>query len=199
MVTEEMNREAATVAAEEVTVAGASADMCVTDPSPTVSDGGDRSGDTENACGDLPVEEDTDGVSTDAEVAEEAEEAAVSMGHGEDLNRLSALASADYDELCLSFPAARAYPSLADMPGATRFSELRELGLSVSEAARAAMPEVGLELRQEATRDTRISSMPHRSESTRGGMSYGEMAAARELFSGLSTKELLSLYRRVNQ
>lgn len=207
MVTEEMNREAA-VAAKEGETASA----------PTVDSLAD--GRTEVASGDAtpeaPTPEYEEGASLeesgngDAEAGVEAEASAeaetdieasedASVSDVGDTERLLSLASADYDALCESFPAARAYPSLAAMPGAERFSELRELGLSVGEAARAAMPEVSAVMSREASRDARVASMPNRSEASRGGMSYGEMAAARELFSGLSTKELLSLYRRVNQ
>ena len=149
----------------------------------------------------IPGETDT-GASTPTEDVASEEDGATDTASDDGLaaeKRMGALASVDYDALCESFPSARAYPSLADIPGATRFSELRELGLSVDEAARAAMPEVVREVRHAASRDARVASMPSRSEATRGGMSYGEMAMARDLFSGLSTKELLSLYRRVNQ
>ncbi len=209
MVTEEMRREEATSATE-------------TDGSFALSHEDTEDGFAEAAGGEEPIAAGTanslEGEESDGDGKGNAEAAEVTAGSEAEAvleplpedtaeeesceeaeARCKALADADYDALCASFPAARAYASLCDIPGAARFSELRELGLSVDEAARAAMPDFGTEYIREPSRDMRFSSMPHRSENTRGGMSYGEMAMARELFSGLSTKELLSLYRRVNQ
>ena len=198
MVTEEMN-ETETAVTDMNGDGGAcppeeSAGMTPTEESDT--DCAETSFSAENApLTDMTAEATDD--RTDASLAGE-DEAYAEEDCAATERRYAELATADYEAICAAFPAARGYSALVDMPGAARFSELRELGLSVEEATRAAMPEM-TQYAKSAVRDMRVSSMPQRSESMRGGMSYGEMAAARELFSGLSTKELLSLYRRVNQ
>ena len=93
-----------------------------------------------------------------------------------------------------------AYRHLGEMPGAIRFAELRELGLSVEEAyyaVRGAKPEKPTPDR--GGRAHLHASVPGRAATGGVGMTVGEIEAARRLFPGLPDREIASLYRRVNE
>lgn len=109
-------------------------------------------------------------------------------------------AEEDLARLRLLDPETAAYRHLGEMPGAIRFAELRELGLSVEEAyyaVRGANPE-----KPSPDRGGRAhlhASVPGRAASGGAGMTVGEIEAARRLFPGLPDREIASLYRRVNE
>ncbi len=109
-------------------------------------------------------------------------------------------AEEDLAQLRLLDPETAAYRHLGEMPGAIRFAELRELGLSVEEAyyaVRGANPE-----KPSPDRGGRAhlhASVPGRAASGGAGMTVGEIEAARRLFPGLPDREIASLYRRVNE
>ena len=97
-------------------------------------------------------------------------------------------------------PETAAYGHLGEMPGALRFAELRELGLSVEEAYYAVRGAVGAKpLPDRGGRAHLHGSVPGRAASGGVGMTAGEIEAARRLFPGLPDREIASLYRRVNE
>ncbi len=105
----------------------------------------------------------------------------------------AALAVSDLAEikaLCREFAGVE---RLAELPFAHRFAELRELGLSVSEALAAAMPQRSYESGKGHLR----SAVPRPSYTPEDSLSHEEMRAAKDLFYGLSEKEINALYRRV--
>ncbi len=85
--------------------------------------------------------------------------------------------------------------SLADLPSAFRFGELRELGLSVSEALGA----LGLARSSHDTRSHLRASVPKRLGDAGVRMSPSELEGAKRLFPRLGEREIARLYRRVNQ
>ena len=109
-------------------------------------------------------------------------------------------AEEDLARLRLLDPETAAYHHLGEMPGAIRFAELREMGLSVEEAyyaVRGTNPE-----KPSPDRGGRAhlhASVPGRAASGGVGMTVGEIEAARRLFPGLPDREIASLYRRVNE
>ena len=109
-------------------------------------------------------------------------------------------AEEDLARLRLLDPETAAYHHLGEMPGAIRFAELREMGLSVEEAyyaVRGAKSE-----KPSPDRGGRAhlhASVPGRAASGGVGMTVGEIEAARRLFPGLPDREIASLYRRVNE
>ena len=109
-------------------------------------------------------------------------------------------AEEDLARLRLVDPETAAYRHLGEMPGAIRFAELREMGLSVEEAyyaVRGAKSE-----KPSPDRGGRAhlqASVPGRAAAGGVGMTVGEIEAARRLFPGLPDREIASLYRRVNE
>lgn len=86
------------------------------------------------------------------------------------------------------------------MPGALRFAELRELGLSVEEAYYAVRGSAGEKpLPDRGGRAHLHGSVPGRAASGGVGMTVGEIEAARRLFPNLPDREIASLFRRVNE
>lgn len=107
----------------------------------------------------------------------------------------AALAASDLKAiktLCRDFEAVE---TLAELPFARRFAELRDLGLSVEEALAAAMPR-----RYEENGKAHLrSAVPRPSYIPSDSLSHEEMKAAKDLFYGLSEKEINALYRRVKR
>lgn len=109
-------------------------------------------------------------------------------------------AEEDLARLRLIDPETAAYRHLGEMPGAIRFAELREMGLSVEEAyyaVRGAKSE-----KPSPDRGGRAhlhASVPGRAAAGGVGMTVGEIEAARRLFPNLPDREIASLYRRVNE
>lgn len=95
-------------------------------------------------------------------------------------------------ELC---PALSKLESLAELPSAERFGELRELGLSVSEALGA----LGLSGTRHDSRSHLRASVPRRLGDAGVRMTPSELESARRLFPRLDEREIARLYRRVNQ
>ena len=85
--------------------------------------------------------------------------------------------------------------SLSELPSAARFGELRELGLSVSEALGA----IGLAGARHDTRSHLRASVPRRLGDAGTKMSPSELDAVKRLFPRLSEREITRLYRRVSQ
>ena len=84
---------------------------------------------------------------------------------------------------------------LSELPFARRFAELRDLGLSVKEALAAVTP-----LREGVSGKSHLrSAVPRPSYIPEDSLSHEEMRKAKDLFYGLSEKEINALYRRVKQ
>jgi hypothetical protein len=110
-----------------------------------------------------------------------------------------AMAEEDLRELKSMVPSLRGLRHLGEMPGALRYAELRELGLSVREAYLAACGRLGDGTRPTSDNRRHLHSTVPKGVSSAGStMSVGEMEEARRLFSGLPEREILALYRRVS-
>ncbi len=105
----------------------------------------------------------------------------------------AAMAAEDLLEVRRLCPEFRELESLAELPSASRFGELRELGLSVSEALGA----LGLSGDRHDTRSHLRASVPKRLGDAGVRMMPSELEGARRLFPKLSEREITRLYRRV--
>lgn len=85
--------------------------------------------------------------------------------------------------------------TLADLPSPRRYGELRELGLSPEEAYLATLPRP--RERADSGKAHLRTTAPRRTVSRATSMSHAEMRAASELFPGMSGRDILSLYKRV--
>ena len=103
------------------------------------------------------------------------------------------MAAEDLLEVRRLCPEFRELESLAELPLASRFGELRELGLSVSEALGA----LGLSGDRHDTRSHLRASVPKRLGDAGARMMPSELEGARRLFPKLSEREITRLYRRV--
>ncbi len=105
------------------------------------------------------------------------------------------LAAADLAELKSAFPELRSLPSIAALPKAHRFAQLRELGLCAKEAYLA----TGRLLSPRDNRSHLCSAVPKGAGTGMGSMKPSELSAARELFSSLSDADIQRLFRRVTK
>ena len=122
---------------------------------------------------------------TEVKVEEEEEEAPVDY---------EAMAKEDLAAIKMLSPELAGVSHLSELPFAHRFAELRELGLSVKEALFATLPSLPAKSGKEHLR----SSVPRAKGACEGSLSPEEMRAAKDLFYGLSEKEIHSLYARVS-
>ena len=97
----------------------------------------------------------------------------------------------DAMELAKQFPELEGIKDITELENPLRYAALRDLGLSPAEAYLATT--------RVRKRDNRAHLYATRaiSSSTSTVMSEGELAAAREIFSGVSDSEIRSLYKRV--
>ena len=140
---------------------------------------------TEN--GDTPLPE------TEAEEAP-PQERAEEVPPSDDGARFAELERADLAVLAESFPSMRGSSSLLSLKNPARYGELRELGLTPTEAYLASEG-----LPRERAGDSRAHLAPSLGRSARptgGRISVGEMEAARDLFPSLSDREIEALWRR---
>ena len=99
----------------------------------------------------------------------------------------------DLEILRANFPELSGIRDISELSGAMRYAALRDLGLTAIEAYLATSHRV-------VKRDTRShlsSAVSHTAGIPGGSMSRGELAVARELFSGMTDSELYNLYKRV--
>lgn len=113
-----------------------------------------------------------------------------------------ALAARDLAALGEIYPEYRTLRSLCDLPFALRFAQLRDLGLTVPEAAaacRAGTAPAGAAPAPVPRRGTagHLHSLPHPLPAPAGGMTREELMASRELFGDLSDAQIQQLYRKV--
>ncbi len=106
---------------------------------------------------------------------------------------IDALLAEDLAELKEDFAELKDIGTVSDLPNATRYAALRDLGLTPTEAYRAVTP---------APQNTRAhlkSSLPKRSRPPVTGMSSGQWQEARELFEDMSDSEIEKLYKTVTK
>ena len=136
---------------------------------------------------------DNDVVTEDAEVtddkdAEVSEEDTSEVDYGE-------IERQDLSELKSIFPHLRDKSSILELDNPLRYAALRDLGLSPKEAYLATSEPI----RKYDNRSHLISAVPKSASSPADLLSRGELEAARELFSGLSDRELQRLYKTVTK
>ena len=103
------------------------------------------------------------------------------------------LARADMEALRLEFPELRDKTSITELKNPLRYAALRDLGLTPREAYLATS---GASVRYDNRSHLR-SSVPSGARENADRLGGGELEAARELFSGLSDRELQRLYKKV--
>ncbi len=108
-----------------------------------------------------------------------------------------ALASRDLDELRRLVPALR-ISHIGDLPGATRYAELRDRGLSAEEAFWASCHGIvpGTAPGAYDNRSHLHSAVPRGAAGNPAVMSAAEMRAAKDLFDDLSESEIQKLYTK---
>ena len=103
------------------------------------------------------------------------------------------LAAEDLEAIRREFREARELTSLTDLDDPVRFAELRELGLTPREAYLATRKP-----KKPDNRSHLSGAAPRSAGSVGSGMTQNELLRARELFSGMSDREIQSLYKRVS-
>ena len=107
----------------------------------------------------------------------------------------AALAESDMRELSALFPALRGKRSIAELDNPMRYAALRDLGLTPKEAYLATSEPV----RRADTQSHLRGTVPRGAGGGFTAMTAREMDAARELFSGLSDREIRKLYNKVTK
>lgn len=101
----------------------------------------------------------------------------------------------DLEELHALFPHLRDKTSIMELDNPLRYAALRDLGLSAKEAYLATSEPV----RKYDNRSHLRSSVPKSAAMPQNTLTRGELEAARELFSGLSDREIQQLYTKVSR
>ena len=147
---------------------------------------------------DTPVEESTDANDGDIEAVTEAQ----SAKDGEDSDPAdeqevdyAALAEEDMRYLITLFPHLAGKKSTAELDNPLRYAALRDLGLSPTEAYLA----TNFKPRPYDNRSHLRSAVPMRASAPSELLGRGELEAARELFAGLSDREIQRLYKKVSK
>ena len=117
--------------------------------------------------------------------------------------KFNAKIAADLAEVQAAYPDAKAYASVMDFPNFKEFGRLRDLGLSPKQAYIASHPDavrqnVAAATRQQSLNDTKKHLKPAVSKASRDNtitMTKKELAECRDLFPGMSDKEIMKLYR----
>ena len=110
----------------------------------------------------------------------------------------------DVSELHAAFPETKGITKFEDIPNAHRYAQLRDLGLSVTEAYNAANPEgrrnaIVNSVKQQpinASKSHLKSNVPIASKDTSVKISRAEMESMRDLFPDKSDKEIIALYKK---
>ena len=105
------------------------------------------------------------------------------------------LARADMEELRSLFPHLREKTSITELDNPLRYAALRDLGLTPKEAYLA----TNEPMQKYDNRSHLRSSVPKSASAPTGILTRGELEAARELFSGLSDREIQKLYKKVSR
>lgn len=117
--------------------------------------------------------------------------------------KFNAKIAADLAEVQAAYPDAKAYASVKDFPNFKEFGRLRDLGLSPKQAYIASHPDavrqnVAAATRQQSLNDTKRHLKPAVSKASRDNtitMTKKELAECRDLFPGMSDREIMKLYR----
>ena len=117
--------------------------------------------------------------------------------------KFNAKISADLAEVQAAYPDTKAYKSVKDFPNFKEFGRLRDLGLSPKQAYIASHPDavrqnVAAATRQQSLNDTKKHLKPAVSKASRDNtitMTKKELAECRDLFPGMSDREIMKLYR----
>ena len=117
--------------------------------------------------------------------------------------KFNAKIAADLAEVQAAYPDAKAYASVKDFPNFKEFGRLRDLGLSPKQAYIASHPDavrqnVAAATRQQSLNDTKKHLKSAVSKSSRDNtitMTKRELAECRDLFPGMSDREIMKLYR----
>lgn len=117
--------------------------------------------------------------------------------------KFDAKIAADLAEVQAAYPDAAKYASVKDFPNFKEFGRLRDLGLSPKQAYIAAHPDAVRENVAQATRRQTLNdgkghlkpAVSRASKDTSLKMTRRELAECRDLFHGMSDKEILALYR----
>lgn len=124
-----------------------------------------------------------------------AEEPTESISPEESPVDYSELEASDMAELCSLFPSLRGKTSITQLDNPIRYAALRDLGLSPKEAYLATSEPI----RREDNRSHLTAAITHSAGNMRSSMTSRELDAARELFSGLSDREIRKLYNKVTK
>ena len=139
------------------------------------------------------AEEAADPTATDVMTGPTGEDGATD-GEGTDF---SALAAHDLADLQAAFPELSGIASLGELARPERYGELREAGLTAVEACCASHHE--MLTRKRGDNRAHLSPSIGRAASAAGGrISAAALSEARELFPGLTDREIETLYNRVS-
>ena len=133
----------------------------------------------------------------------DAEESTTEQNEGEPdpIAELEKMASEDLAEIKRLFPSLSSLSHVRELDRAERFGEMREAGFSVEEALMATNYERIFEAiisksNRQNGKSHLAGTVPDSAQRSSTSMTTDQMKAARELFSGLSEREIHSLYKR---
>ncbi len=124
--------------------------------------------------------------------AEDEGELLEDEGEEQTVTDYAAIAMRDLAELAEIFPEVRSKRSITELSNPLRYAALRDLGLTPKEAYLAT------EDRRIADNRAHLTSRVPSSARAGAALSGRELDMARELFSGLSEREIQRLYKKVN-
>lgn len=139
-----------------------------------------------------------------AEIKSEADKRAAEAA--EFAIRFAAKKAADLAAVHAAYPDAKKYTDVDQFPNSARFKALCDAGATPEEAFRATHPEavaaqVAAAVKQGArdSKDHIRSNVPRGAKDTSPQMTKAELEGYREMFPGLSDKEIVKLYRRTKK
>ncbi len=159
----------------------------ITKPEKNVGEENSQYNDNENYADRLDEEKATEDPTENEDVEEKSDSS--------DTPDFAEIERRDLSELKTLFPNLKDKTSILELDNPLRYAALRDLGLSPKEAYLATSEPV----RKYDNRSHLISSVPKSAAAPSDLLSRGELEAARELFSGLSDRELQRLYKKVSR
>ena len=108
-----------------------------------------------------------------------------------------AIIEEDLEVLRKSIPDLAAISDISELENPVRYGALRDLGLTPEEAYRATTTRI--RVTKSDNRSHLRSSAPKPASSPVSSMSYRDMEAARQIFSGISDAEIQRLYKKVTR
>ena len=161
--------------------------MMNTDNEAITNDANTPTGETDIGTDAAPIENGT------AEAADSGE--AENGNETEGITDYAALAAADMRELCAQFPELTGKKSITELDNPLRYAALRDLGLTPGEAYLATA-------KRSPRYDNRShlqSAVPRGAASSEKELVGRELDECRELFFGLSDREIQKLYKKVTK